>query len=671
VNRMSTESTSVNFPILERLDVDGYGMYPGHPEGQSGLHIQFQPGLTLILGTNGLGKSTLVTLMYRLLTGPYDLRGLSERAELGRANLKPVKSSSVQALFRKRVRDGAKDASARLCFRLGDRIVVVERRLDNLELTRLTVDAEELSPDEQTFQSEMPRLVGVWSFGDWILLLRYLVFYFEERRALVWDASAQRQVLRFLLLPSETAQQWAEDEREILKLDSEARNLRVLVNRQEREFSRLQAQVKVGADVLAELKTLESLQEVDMEQRDGLYSDLKEADSFRQSARLRELQAKQEREARYREVERAKLTAIEARFPARSETARYLLAQLMVEAECLVCGNKAPTAADALSQRIENEECVLCGSDLSTDAEKASVTLLADRRARRAAADLKAIDVELGSAQQELDKAKQEYDRLKENHVGLDAKIAQRSARMEALVRQLPTDDVRRRRAHTMSLRARFDALEKQLDDQRQSFGRFLEKENRRMASQAAAVTEAFNHYAQGFLFEACELVWTSKSDTVGQEGPKVPYQAFEVDLTGSDFPSPVRRSGPEQVSESQREFIDLAFRMALISVAGSGGSGSLVVDAPESSLDTVFSKQASAVLALFADQARGNRLMITTNLVEGSLIPTLLQSVPNADSRASRIVDLFEIGVPTAAIRMHQAEYDEARQKLIMESSS
>jgi DNA repair exonuclease SbcCD ATPase subunit len=49
----------INFPIIKSLQITDYGMYPGTPQ-RPGLHVDFEPGLTLILGANGLGKSTLV-----------------------------------------------------------------------------------------------------------------------------------------------------------------------------------------------------------------------------------------------------------------------------------------------------------------------------------------------------------------------------------------------------------------------------------------------------------------------------------------------------------------------------------------------------------------------------------------------------------------------------------
>ena len=77
----------INFPIFEQSDVSDFGLFPGMVKDPRGLSIKFQPGLTLILGANGLGKTTLITILYRLLTGPFDIPALSERNDLGNANL--------------------------------------------------------------------------------------------------------------------------------------------------------------------------------------------------------------------------------------------------------------------------------------------------------------------------------------------------------------------------------------------------------------------------------------------------------------------------------------------------------------------------------------------------------------------------------------------------------
>jgi len=138
----------------------------------------------------------------------------------------------------------------------------------------------------------------------------------------------------------------------------------------------------------------------------------------------------------------------------------------------------------------------------------------------------------------------------------------------------------------------------------------------------------------------------------------RVDFPAFDLDLSGVDFPSPVRRKGPDQVSESQREFIDLAFRMALMAVAGDSYGGSLLMDAPESSLDGVFVERAAEVLARFGSPSSPNRLMVTSNLVQGELIPAILKKACPSNEASDRVLNLLDLAIPTAAVREKRPEY-------------
>ena len=72
----------VHFPILRQLQVDNFDLFPDSDENAPGPRIDFQAGLTLVVGANGLGKTTLVTMIWRRLTGPCDISFLTAQGEL-------------------------------------------------------------------------------------------------------------------------------------------------------------------------------------------------------------------------------------------------------------------------------------------------------------------------------------------------------------------------------------------------------------------------------------------------------------------------------------------------------------------------------------------------------------------------------------------------------------
>jgi hypothetical protein len=249
----------------------------------------------------------------------------------------------------------------------------------------------------------------------------------------------------------------------------------------------------------------------------------------------------------------------------------------------------------------------------------------------------------------------------------LRSRIASRADSIDGLISRLPPEEseLHKARQELSSIRGRVEELRVELGESRTVFTTFIRNVTRRIARRADDVQTRFAAFAKGFLLEQASLTYQPHKDKVGQSGRQISFPAFELDMTGTTFESKVRRAGPEQVSESQREFIDLAFRMTLMSEAGESRVGSLVIDAPESSLDAVFVSRAADVLTRFGQHAEHNRLVVTSNLIEGDLIPELLRRSGITSPDDSRVVDLLELAAPTAATRQYHGEYEAVRTRL------
>ena len=506
------------------------------------------------------------------------------------------------------------------------------------------------------------------SFGDFVLMLRFIVFYFEDRRALVWDQTAQRQILRMLFLPPESARTWTEKERAILETDSRMRNLRAVLTREQQSFTQAERRAQSGEPLRDQLGALEQQQRIDVERLEDLGNITLELDSLRQRARLDFLSAEQDREARVRTFERAKLLALEARFPNQADTAKYILAHLMSENECLACGATAPEAAAGFLSRLNARHCVVCNSDVDSTQNIVPSASVADRRVAKAERSLEDVDRLLAGARSALKQAEATYSDHTRQCAQLDSRIADRALRISQIVDQLPQSEheIRQQRDQLSVLRTRVDVLSDELSDLREAFRLFVEENTMNVVNATERVEQAFAKYAQGFLEEEVSITRSSHRARVGQGGQTIEFPSYALDMTGSDFLDKVRRTGPSDVSESQREFIDLAFRMALIKAASQSGFGSLVIDTPESSLDVVFAKRVAEILIRFGSAHGDNRLVVTSNLVEGSLIPTLAGAAAPDDRHTTRVVDLFEIATPTRAVRRAERDYAAARLRML-----
>ena len=647
----------ISFPLLTNLSISGYDLYPGVNEG--GLSANFLPGVTLIVGANGLGKSTLITLLYRLLSGPTEIRGQG-RDELGsgQLELRQLRTDELRT-FAARVRDGAMNATATISFSIGAYSFEVARDLRTLSLVSLVVDGDAAELSEETYRQLVLDASGVGSFLDWLLILRYLVFYFEDRRSLVWDPTAQRRLLRLLFIPSDAGNSESELITRILSQDSYYRNVSATLTRQETEFRRQEQAASLRPRVEQDLeREIERLREAS-ERYESLQQSFSRLHDRRATARLTALRAEQEQQEASSSLEYLRLDQIRQAFPSQSESATYWLTQLVSEQNCIVCGSHTPDLAHDLIDRIGRSHCVICDSVLPRDADSSVGPDVEDAESR-----LRVASKAMSAAIEDRNAMESEFRDTIDSLSALEAEIANASAAVERIDASLPETSraLTSRREALAQMRIDNAVIRDQVLQDKATYSALVNQQNLQIAEFQESVKQSFDSHARDFLLETCSLVWSQVNEQVGQIGLPIKFSVFRVDMTGGAVTAATRRDAADQVSESQREFIDLAFRMALIVVAGAEHAGSLVIDAPESSLDAVFAPRAARVLTQFgAGAGAASRVILTSNLVDGQLIPTIVRLAGIEGPDDPRVVNLFKLAAPTAAISQLRGEYDAA----------
>ena len=91
-----------------------------------------------------------------------------------------------------------------------------------------------------------------------------------------------------------------------------------------------------------------------------------------------------------------------------------------------------------------------------------------------------------------------------------------------------------------------------------------------------------------------------------------------------------MRRRGTSELSESQRFFLDIALRMALVEhMTRAQGGATLIVDTPEGSLDIAYEARAGELFAEFVK--RSNQIVMTANINASQMLKSLARECGHA----------------------------------------
>jgi hypothetical protein len=656
------------FPVLQHLKVTNYRLFPGSPE-VPGIDFAFHDGISLLAGINGLGKTTLINMIFRLLVGAFELpkdSGAGKFGSAAKANVVPWAGRTTY--FPQRVADRAKDATAQLSFRIGNVSFHIVRSLANLRLLECRRNGVELvlSPNEDAYRAALCEAADAGQFVDFLTAVKYLTFFNEERRDILWDEQAQRQFFRILFTRPEEARAWIEVEQQIASADSRARNISASVFQLDQDLRAGERLLVNNAGVDARLAAEQALLDADLKRKAELEEQAEKFDGEIRMMRRDLERAKLFEDAARQSVEEIRFSRLGALFPTLNETARYILTQLHADGRCLACEQHTPDAQARLQGALEAGLCVVCGSDLAASPRQADGIIasasdqdLADAKQRYEAASIQRET--LFDDERTLDQSwRMTLKELGEINTALNT----RKADVEALRSQLPPDpeDLAKLRSSIQELREREEIEKRKRQGAEAVYGTLLATVNERIETATHRVSGFFQTLIERFLEERCSLTFQMISDRPSQSGRFFQYPSLRFEMTAAAFEGEQIRQSPDDVSESQREFIDLAFRMALAEAAAADGAMSMVIETPEASLDAIFMGRAAEMFRAFAEGPRS--MIVTSNLTSSVMIPALM-GTPTTDDveidrRRRRVLNLLQVAAPNAAVRHHFRQYDD-----------
>lgn len=661
----------IRLPVLTELVVTDYELFPGDPPGR-GIAWSFDQGVTVIAGINGLGKTTLLMMILRSFTGPYDLTGTGPSQSLSvTLPEKAVKlKASHQHVFRHRVSDGAANARVEVSARVGETEITISRRLHNLSLESLTIDAQPVelpgtaAAREVVFQTRLTELIGLGSFVDVILVLHHVILFYENRPGALWDTNAQRHLLRALCLDRNEAGRVVDLERQLQRADSQARNVHARISKTEKRFQEALGKEEGAEGIQAELSAEQKLLDAELREAERLGSALQQLDEQRQHARLAYERAKIVREEADGAIERMKYTALLRHFPRMDDTIRLVLSRIMTDGRCMVCSASAVEKQAELEQQVAQGCCPICGSQPDVR-DNVVAPHMFDRvrmvRAREHAAQAKR---EEATQLAELEDFSGKYRETLSQWEGLRNTVRKRKETSRQLRAQLP-DTVKSREYENelKSLRRDHREWEALRMSHLQELRALFAERRDAITAKADELVEVFAELVEVLLVEEARLVQVQVKpryvEAPGVGGDRVEVPAYAAEIAAAARPALTRRNEPSEVSESQRELIDLAFRLALVVVFG--GASTFAMETPEASLDGISMERVGKALGDFASR-EGNRLVVTSNLTNASIVTKMFETTEpegEADSRLDRVLNLLEVAAPNRALIEDHERYE------------
>lgn len=654
----------IYLPVIDQIVISGYQTYTSKTNGGV-LHHDFVDGVNLVVGVNGLGKTTLLRLMHRVLAGPSELRSSDELGQ-GQRDTRPI--ARVGKLFADRVPDGAKAASAKLTFRIGSKTVEITRRLDNLKITEFLVNGREVLSAgievEDQYKSWLISATGFTSYFDVLLSLHYLIFFFEDRRSIVWDADAQDELTRLFLYSTEDAQAYRVSFNLSTQADSLARNYQNILTREQKALAKAAASLQDGTNNHAQdLRLHKSLSERltaarrSLEDFEGQHRALVQQQLSHESELL-ELQD---------QISVSRDGILSALFPALEDYGAIVLSRMQTERLCIVCGSEDKAFIDtALETLTKARQCPCC--DTPIQVPKISLN---PKNQAQAAAKLDALHLKRLDLRKTLEGIRLQIHAIHELLTAKAKEVAEIQLEYEpvnlrvetAKAAQLSPDRQRRISSLEEGMEVAQADRERHLTILRDIALRH-EKETKKTIDRIA---KEFDEIIGELLAEKCQLSASIVEMRVGegQSDLRVLAPRFIPMMTSATSPQvPLPRRTPDTVSESQRDLIDFAFRLAFLRIAAASQPVSILVDTPESSLDSVFIPKFAKLL--IAEGSRpgkaARRFVVTANLTGSPMIAKLLNKTGTKKLtrvQKEHVLYLIDQTAASASVRRHLKEYE------------
>jgi ABC-type cobalamin transport system ATPase subunit len=633
----------IALPLIERVTLHDFDLYTR----EQNPDVPITKPVFCLIGANGLGKSTFLNTINFVITGA--VPDPNRRFQSAQDYLQDAsRADRAEDYFGGRLSvDVRATVTAAVTLRWPQRTIAVTReifgaegvvRLEcvDTETGEVTVyDAADAGAEDinAIYRQYVLDLCGLDEFAQFVFLAHFVATFDEGRHLLMWDDNALTNAL-YLAFGADPADARAADrlQHEMDRESSRGRNVRFSARHVTERIDQLTEFLKneQGDAYISEAEI--------HEKHRRLQDQLAQADdrARRKRVELRDAESRWvELSAQMTEMQLEYRRLFSTRLQSSSSVDHHpLIRTTIADDRCALCG--AVHVKQVIQSHLDARECPLCDSALANMGPLDGGIEALEALDRRIAAARDELGARLETRQRVADQLKAAEAHQDGCRSELDAF---RDAEASALARAGLGSDF-------SAIRTEIERLEKERNDfisqskahyaKRDELREKLRVHEKRLRAQYEVGSQQFvprfRELAESFIGIPIDVELDHRN-SVNEAG-------FGLRLRMNEQ----LRLQAEDVSESQRFFLDIALRMALTEFM-SEGPATLLIDTPEGSLDIAYEARAGIMFGMFVDQ--GNRMLMTANLRSSELILRLARLQKDSGMeivRMTKWTDLSEV---------------------------
>ena len=651
---LNQPTPKLRLPKIADVRLKRFSLFTANPDAE----VSAGDGVLCLVGANGIGKSTLLAAINFCLTGTVPdpartFESINEYYQYTREYSREFFRGRIAGL-------DEDDAEISVTFSIGSY---------NYELTRGLFEPEELrhlsvidssgsnssavialsdniprSERHRIYTESLIKHSGVASFEEFVFLQHFVFTFDEQRKTLFWNPRVMERVLyRAFGADSDMAKRADSIRREIETEDSRVRNRQWEATRMRRRINEVKAKARELAGAEKEFETLESDHESLSKQHQEETEVLQVAEDALRDAHLR-LADLSVKEAALRD-DYARL--FDSQFDFRPTPSQHpLVVQSVQERVCGLCGARGEKVAAAIETNTAGSVCPVCKSHVEVESLQDDESVRLDQ-----------IDREIGAIRKEIRHVHASLESLKASEATardkwratkrrLDEFDRANGTMLEVLRKFLDQSD---NHVSLADHRTQLAAVVKEKETAQKRRDQ-LKEEQRHLQAQ---LEEHYVRVEGTFVPRFSELArqFLGMPLSIQLDARRTRDVELVVEVRGTT------RRQQQQLSESQRFFLDIALRMAFTQhMSDPDAPGGMFIDTPEGSLDIAYEKRAGGMLALFARS--GHQVIMTANVNTSKLLLELAKQCGHSWMRICKMTDWAEL---SAVQQEEEALFDEA----------